>query len=445
MNRQNEVGMDDIDGQSSAATHTKTMPEASRRFGRNPRGSAQKVNLAVRQSLRHLIQRYKEFRIVVACSGGADSLALGAAAIDCCYRMGITCDSVTIDHGLRCGSLSEAKGVAAWMRFLGANTARVMSVDAGNGCFGPEGNARHARYAALNLALEQDLETNVSTAAIGNACTEIPYKGGKQSPGSLIADFSRVQTQPTGLQQGEELLAKPLPGKPYPSSSQRVFIMLGHTLDDQAETVLLGLGRGSGAHSLRGMTVLPQDDDDLFVRPLLGVRRKDTEQCCKYLGLDYVEDPTNSIDGHWRKADGNPLRRTALRHRVLPALKEALGHDVAPALARTAAMLHDDDTALEHIANDLYQRNVTRANVSSSYIIDTFEVKDIPKAIRRRLIRRVLINAGCPGGALTSTHIYSVDTLIVAWRGQKPLNLPGGVRAWRRSGTNDVVIGAQVD
>src|SRR5699024_10892879 len=116
-------------------------------------------------------------------------------------------------------------------------------------------------------------------------------------------------------------------------------VLLGHTIDDQAETVLLGLGRGSGARSLAGMPAAA----GLWRRPFLGLRRSDTEACCTALGLGWAEDPTNAPDGPWRRADGGPLRRAAVRHHVLPALEDALGPGVAEALARTAQRLRDDE------------------------------------------------------------------------------------------------------
>ena len=125
-------------------------------------------------------------------------------------------------------------------------------------------------------------------------------------------------------------------------------ILLGHTMDDQAETVLLRLARGSGPSSLRAIAPVSRDDDGVtWLRPLLGLRRTDTEQACAQAGLSPVEDPTNDIDGPWRAADGRPLRRSALRHRAIPALASALGVDPVPALARTAALCAADDDALD--------------------------------------------------------------------------------------------------
>ena len=131
-------------------------------------------------------------------------------------------------------------------------------------------------------------------------------------------------------------------------------ILLGHTMDDQAETVLLRLARGSGPSSLRAIAPVSRDDDGVtWLRPLLGLRRTDTEQACAQAGLTPLQDPTNDIDGPWRAADGSPLRRSALRHRAIPALASALGVDPVPALARTAALCAADDDALTRWAGAL--------------------------------------------------------------------------------------------
>src|SRR5690625_7898388 len=94
----------------------------------------------------------------------------------------------------------------------------------------------------------------------------------------------------------------------------------------------------------------------LWRRPFLGLRRRDTEAVCAALGLRYVDDPTNAPDGPWRRADGGPLRRAAVRHHVLPALAEALGPGVPEALARTADRLREDEDYLARAADELAVR-----------------------------------------------------------------------------------------
>ena len=124
-------------------------------------------------------------------------------------------------------------------------------------------------------------------------------------------------------------------------------VLLGHTMEDQAETVLLRLARGSGPSSLRAIAPIRRDEDGVtWLRPLLGLRRADTAGACEQVGLTPVEDPTNAIDGPWRAADGSALRRSAVRYGAIPALADALGMDPVPALARTAALCAADDDAL---------------------------------------------------------------------------------------------------
>ena len=103
-------------------------------------------------------------------------------------------------------------------------------------------------------------------------------------------------------------------------------MLLAHTLDDQAETVLLGLGRGSGARSIAGM----RPYDPPWCRPLLGVRREVTHAACVELGLNVWHDPHNS---------DRRFTRSRLRSEVLPLMEEVLGGGVAEALARTATAL----------------------------------------------------------------------------------------------------------
>nr|MBA3907056.1 tRNA lysidine(34) synthetase TilS [Pseudonocardiales bacterium] len=124
-----------------------------------------------------------------------------------------------------------------------------------------------------------------------------------------------------------------LAGRPHPDSP----VLLGHTLDDQAETVLLGLGRGSGARSLAGMRLWTAP----WLRPLLNVRRSVTRAACAELGLPVWDDPHN-VDPRFT--------RVRLRHEVLPLLEDVLSGGVADALARTAAQLRDDVEALDAVA-----------------------------------------------------------------------------------------------
>jgi tRNA(Ile)-lysidine synthase len=196
-------------------------------------------------------------------------------------------------------------------------------------------------------------------------------------------------------------------------------IMLGHTLDDQAETVLLGLARGSGSRSLAGMPARR----GLYRRPLLGLRRATTAAACAELGLDPWQDPHNH---DFR------FTRARVRHQLIPALEEALGPGVAEALARTASQLRADAECLDDLA--FAESGQLRGNCSDPAGLDVSSLKNLPAAIRTRVLRDAALMAGCPAGALTAGHVERIGELVTGWRGQRWVDLPGGVRARRRDG-----------
>lgn len=351
--------------------------DASSLVGANPRGSLRACSLAVRACLTSFIDEAgAPPALVVGLSGGADSLALALTTIDVAARAGIPVITVTVDHGLREGSAEEARRVADLAASLGARAVvETVTVD---GPGGPEGAARDARRAALRAV---------------------------------------------GVREGAPIL-------------------LGHTMDDQAETVLLRLARGSGPSSLRAIAPLSREADGVtWLRPLLTLRRSDTEGACAQAGLAPVHDPTNDVDGPWRAADGSPLRRSALRHEAIPALASALGVDPVPALARTAALCAEDDDALSDRARELTAAaRVAAARVAADAIaaddtdpgdgeapvaLAVASLRGAPRAVRTRALREGAQAAGIR--ALFSTHVDAIDDLVVAWRGQGPIHLPGGL------------------
>lgn len=174
-------------------------------------------------------------------------------------------------------------------------------------------------------------------------------------------------------------------------------VLLAHTLDDQAETVLLGLGRGSGARSIAGM----RPYDPPWCRPLLGVRRSVTQAACAELGLTAWQDPHNT---------DRRFTRTRLRHEVLPLMEEVLGGGVAEALARTANALRDD---IELVDSLITQAMTTSATAEG---LDVRALSVLPDTVRRGVIRSWLLAGGAIG--LTDKQIRGVDTLVTAWRGQ---------------------------
>ena len=305
--------------------------------------------------------------VVVGCSGGADSLALAACVAHETSgpRAGrqLVVRAVVVDHGMQTSSAEVAQDAAATCERLGL-TARVVRVDVGTDG-GPEAAARAARYAALEGVLDAEV------AAAG-------------APGGVV--------------------------------------LVGHTRDDQAETVLLGLARGAGARSLAGM----RPERGRLRRPFLGLTRADTEGACAELGLDVWHDPTNlpAPDG------GGPLR-SLVRHRVLPVLEDVLGPGVPAALARTAEQLREDDDALTGLAVDLLAR---AAGGPQAEGYDVATLAAAPAAVRRRALRAAAVQAGSLAGALTRTHVLALEALLVAWRGQGAVPLPGRVEGTRSCG-----------
>ncbi len=288
-------------------------------------------------------------RVVVACSGGADSLALTSAVVFEAREAGWHVIGVTVDHGLQPGSAEHAAPVVEQLAGLGvAETVSARAtVDAPG--LGPEAAAREARYAVLEQVAE--------------------------SFGSRV-------------------------------------VVLGHTRDDQAETVLLGLTRGSGGRSLAGM----RRRFDVFRRPLLDVAHDETVTACQVEGLDYWEDPHNLDPGY---------TRVRVRRRVLPVLEEELGPGITAALARTADQLRVDMDHLDDLA-------AAAAEELKGLPVDGLTA--LAPAVRRRVLHRAVLAAGAPAAEVTHDHVLAVEALVTAWRGQRWIDLPGPVRALRRDG-----------
>jgi tRNA(Ile)-lysidine synthase len=202
--------------------------------------------------------------------------------------------------------------------------------------------------------------------------------------------------------------------RPSPDSP----VLLGHTLDDQAETVLLGLGRGSGPRSLAGM----RSWDPPWLRPLLGVRRSVTRAACAEAGVAVWDDPHN--------ADPR-FTRVRLRTEALPLLEDALAGGVAEALARTAAQLREDGAALDEWAAQA-RREVTAAPVgeSSGAELEAKKLAGYPPSVRRRVLRSWLTGHGV--AELTDAQLRRADELIGRWRGQGGIALPGELVLVRR-------------
>lgn len=230
-------------------------------------------------------------------------------------------------------------------------------------------------------------------------------------------------------------------------------ILLGHTAGDQAETVLLGLARGSGARSLAGMPSRLARGRARYLRPLLELDRATTRRACLAMGLDPWDDPHN---------DDPSFTRVRVRRDALPALEKALGPGVPEALARTAGMLREDADALDawadRVVADLVvadpgpgagepvtavtpegpvapgSTGTSPATGPSAPAVDVTVLAELPRAVRTRVLRRVAIAAGSPAGTLARVHVDAVDRLVTGWRGQQHVDLPGNVRVFRRCG-----------
>ncbi|GAB2471686.1 tRNA lysidine(34) synthetase TilS [Xylanimonas ulmi] len=348
------------------------------------------VRHAVRVDLAALGPRPDDL-VLVACSGGADSLALAAALAHEAGRVGrsvrsrgftVRAGAVVVDHGLQPGSDDVAARAAAQCRALGLDPVVVRRVSVGR-AGGLEAAARTARYAALD---------------------------------EVAADAGAVA------------------------------VLLGHTLDDQAEQVLLSLARGSGARALGAIGAVR----GVLRRPLLGLRRAQTQAACQALGLAWWDDPTNAPGSG---ADGATPLRTRVRHEVLPVLEDVLGPGVAQSLARSADLLRADADALDALAADLLDRARVHDEAGgapapaaardpapegeygpAALVLDVAVLAAAPDAVRRRALRAAAIAVGAPAGATGARHVAALDALVVAWRGQRATALPSGASARRACG-----------
>lgn len=281
--------------------------------------------------------------VLVACSGGPDSLALAAAVAFEAPRAGIAAGAVIVEHGIQEITKDVAERTAALLTELGLDPVQVAHVSVGADG-GPEAAARTARYEALDEAAAA-LDAKV--------------------------------------------------------------IMLGHTLDDQAETVMLGLARGSGPRALNGMAT----HAGRYLRPLLGIKRETTHAFCEDSGLEPWIDPQNSQDR---------FTRVRVRQAVLPMLEIELGPGIAESLARTAEIIREDSEYLDAQALAEYANCVSAGPTSLVLKIEKLEA--LAKPIRNRVILRALEVFGATFGRV---HVLAVAELIENWHGQKELALPG--------------------
>lgn len=294
--------------------------------------------------------------MLVGCSGGADSLALAAAAAFELPRRGVRVGAVVIDHGLQGGSDRVAVAAAQTCRDLGLDPIDVVRVQvSADGGDGPEAAARTARRAAFDTAVRDSGATH---------------------------------------------------------------LLLGHTRDDQAETVLLRLARGSGTRAIAGMAAVTTMDHGLLVRPFLReVGRAQTRAACQAQGITWWDDPHN---------DDPRYTRVRVR-RALRELREDLGPGLVEGLVRTAALARQDADHLDGLARDI----VGRLGAGPWAVND---LQPLPVALRSRVWRLLTAGAGAMASDVGAGHVASLDALLTDWHGQGPVDLPGGLQVSRRDG-----------
>jgi tRNA(Ile)-lysidine synthase len=291
-----------------------------------------------------------EARILIGVSGGADSMALAIAALLECKAADVELVAIIVDHQLQEGSGGVALRCQEQLLALGISTAEILPVTV-ELQDGMESSARRARYAAFESAIQR---------------------------------------------------------------YQPDYFFLAHTKNDQAETVLLGLARGSGTRSLSGIAEV----NGLYIRPLLGIDRKQTELACREAGVEPWIDPHNS---------DSEYARVRVRQSVLPNLEANLGPGIIDALARTARILREDADALDSLA-------VEYLAARDPQDLEIAPLAALEKAIRVRVLRAAIFAVGAPEGSLSADHLAPVEALITHWHGQGEISLPGGVKVLRISG-----------
>ena len=328
--------------------------------------------------------------VLVACSGGRDSMALAAVSHIVCTSMGVRCGAVIVDHGLQAGSEQVASEAADRCRALGLGPVIVRNATVQARGEGLEAAARQARYDELCAAAHE---------------------------------------------------------------SGAIAVLLAHTMDDQAETVLIGLLRSRGVDALAGMPQVFTRSGVTFARPLLTLTRDETTGLCEDLGVEYWDDPTNgdAVDGEL--PNDYPLR-SRVRHDLLPAIERFAGFNVTRHFAESAQLARMDKEYLDQRSDEVMGEAVTAVDrpVSSAAVStdtpracaadDTNDsghgiglmigVKRIarePEAIRLRVIAHALSQAGVNASA---AQIAAIDRLVVDWHGQGGVSLPRGYSANRK-------------
>ena len=316
--------------------------------------------------------------VLVACSGGPDSLALAAIAAHFARRNDVRVGTIIVDHSLQEDSAAVAAQTAQTLTDLGLHPVITEKVQVPVGNMGPEMAARTARYTAFTKAVEA-----------------------------------------TGARA----------------------VLLGHTLDDQAETVLLGLSRGSGTRSLAGMPPVRVEGGVTYLRPFLGLRRTDMLEICDAETLTPWIDPTNTDE---------TLMRARIRHSVLPYLEEHLGGDVARSLARTASVAGPDAEYLDEQAQVAYEQALLSARTAvrgiereDAVLLDRAQVAALHPALRLRVLATACKAAG--GENPGFERLQALDSFTAEYAVAGPVQMPGHVSAYRRRKIVHPATGERLD
>lgn len=320
-----------------------------------PHPSTAKIRYAVRSALADLPPAVG--LVLVACSGGGDSMALAEAVAHEARHASWSAGAVVVDHGLQVGSDEVAAQAAGRLRDLGIDPVVVERVAVSDSGSGLESAARDARYAAL----------------------------------SGVADRLGAAV-----------------------------VLLGHTLEDQAEQVLLGLVRGSGARSLAGMPAVR----GRYRRPLLGVTRAECRESLEAEGVHWWDDPMNE----------DPAFTRVRARRAVADLEADLGPGVIAALGRSADQLREDADLLDALADESVERLG-----AGPWEVEPLDA--LPRAVRTRVWRRLLVAAGAPAGQVSTRHTDACDSLVTNWSGQGAVHVPGDLRVVRKDGRISVAPG----
>jgi tRNA(Ile)-lysidine synthase len=307
--------------------------------------------LELRKAVRFWFQKLEaNSKVCIGVSGGADSLALAIAANLEAADLNLDLVAVIVDHGLQENSADVAATTKKKLEVIGYSNIFVGKANV-LVTDGIEASARRARY----LVFQQALETY----------------------------------------------------------GAKIFL-LGHTKNDQAEGVLLGLARGSGTKSLSGMAEISGP----FIRPFLNIDRSTTQAACDESGIEYWIDPHNS---------NTEFTRVRVRENILPLIEKEIGPGIIEALSRSAKILREDATALDEWAERVFAE-VDPAEIEISFL------SDLPIAVRSRVLRLAIYAAGAPSGSISATHLEPIEAFVSDWRGQGHTSLPGGVKVCRISG-----------